>query len=342
MQQKILRLRHEADADLQGVTTTAELGAVKVKYLGRKGPIQALMQDLKGLSPEERPLAGKSLNDFKTYVAEKIGALEEKFLVAEESVALKKEAIDVTTPGRRQYLGNRHLLMQVCDHLLEIFASMGFSVQLGPHIESDYYNFEALRIFKDHPSRDMQDTFYIDPETVLRTHTSNVQIRVMEQIPPPIRIAAPGKAFRNEDVSARSHFFFHQIEGLYIDKGVTFADLMGTLNEFLRRLFEKEVATRFRPSYFPFVEPGMEVDVRCIMCDGSGCPICKGSGWLEVLGAGMVHPGVLQNGGLDPEVYTGFAWGLGIERLVMTKYGIPDIRLFTLNDIRFLSQFSAV
>lgn len=342
MQQKIEQLHHEADADLGRVTTTSELAAVKVKYLGRKGPIQGLMQELKALSAEERPAVGKSLNDFKNFVAERIAALEERFVVAEESAALLKEVVDVTMPGRRGFVGSRHLLMQVCDHLLEIFASMGFTVQVGPHIESDYYNFEALRMLKDHPSRDMQETFYIDAETVLRTHTSNVQIRTMEATKPPIRIVAPGKTFRNEDVSARSHFFFHQIEGLYIDRGVTFADLMGTLNEFLRRLFEKEVATRFRPSYFPFVEPGAEVDVRCVMCEGKGCSICKGSGWLEVLGAGMVHPGVLQNGGIDPEEFTGFAWGLGIERLVMMKYGIPDIRLFTLNDLRFLSQFPAV
>jgi phenylalanyl-tRNA synthetase alpha chain len=219
---------------------------------------------------------------------------------------------------------------------------MGFSVQLGPDIDSDYYNFEGLNFPPEHPARDMQDTFYLTPQMLLRTQTTNIQLRTMESQKPPIRIIAPGKVYRNETITARSHVFFHQVDALYIDKGVTFADLLATLHEFLSRLFHQEVETRFRPSYFPFVEPGMEVDVRCLSCGGTGCMLCKYSGWLEVAGAGMVHPEVLKNGGIDPEVYSGYAWGMGVERIILLRHGVRDIRLFTENDMRFLEQFPAL
>ncbi|MGE5196525.1 MAG: phenylalanine--tRNA ligase subunit alpha, partial [Anaerolineae bacterium] len=220
-----------------------------------------------------------------------------------------------------------------------VLSEMGFSVQYGPDIDSDYYNYEGLNFPKDHPARDMQDTFYIDPDTLLRSHTSNTQLRVMESHRPPIRIIAPGTVYRNEEISARSHVFFHQVEGLYIDKGVSLADLFSTMREFWTKLFKKAIETRFRPSYFPFVEPGLEVDIQCTSCQGGGCRLCKHSGWLEVAGMGMVHPEVLKNGGIDSEVYTGYAWGLGVDRLALLRYGIPDIRLLTENNIRFLSQF---
>jgi phenylalanyl-tRNA synthetase alpha chain len=245
-------------------------------------------------------------------------------------------------PGRKKKLGAKHVLTQTCDEIIDVLISLGFSIQYGPNIESDFYNFEALHIPVGHPARDMQDTFYLSPDMLLRTHTSNVQIRVMETHEPPIRIAAPGRVFRNEEVTARSHVFFHQLEVLYIDKDVTFSDLIATLKLFLSKVFGKEIETRLRPSFFPFVEPGMEVDIRCQSCEGAGCSLCKQSGWLEILGAGMVHPEVLINGGIDPEKYNGYAWGMGIDRLAMLKYGISDIRLFTQNDVRFLRQFASL
>ena len=342
MRGKIEDIRKQVDIDLGAVTTTSALATIKVKFLGRKGPIQELMKGLKDVVPEERPVVGKLINDLKAYVDEQCARLEERFIVREEEEQLQREAIDVTLPGRRRFLGNKHLLNHVLDHIIDIFEGMGFSVQYGPHIESEYYNFDALRMGKDHPARDMQDTFYIDDTTVLRTHTTNIQARVMEGHKPPIRIIAPGRAFRNENISARSHVFFHQVDGFYIDKGVTFSDLLGTMKEFLCKLLDDDVPTRFRCSYFPFVEPGVEVDVRCFICNGKGCPVCKKTGWVEVSGAGMVHPEVLQNGGIDPEEYTGYAWGMGLERLVMIKHGIKDIRLFTQNDLRFLRQFNGI
>ena len=255
---------------------------------------------------------------------------------------LEKEAIDITLPGRKRYIGRKHPLTQAMDQIINILEGMGFSVQYGPDLDTDYYNFEALNFPPEHPARDMQDTFYINPSVLLRTHTSNIQARVMEANNPPIRIIAPGKVYRNETITARSHVLFHQVEAVYIDKNVTFADLMATLDEFLGKLFEEDTQTRFRPAYFPFVEPGMEADVACLLCKGKGCSICKHSGWLEIGGAGMIHPEVLRSGGIDPEVYSGFAWGLGLERLVMMLRGIQDIRSFTENDLRFLEQFTAL
>ncbi|MCB1119698.1 MAG: phenylalanine--tRNA ligase subunit alpha, partial [Chlamydiia bacterium] len=324
------------------VKSSQDVESLQVKYLGRKGPIQQLMGHLKDLSPEERPTFGQKVNTLKQNVEGQLIQLKESFILAEEGVRLQQETIDITLPGRRRFLGNRHLLTQAMDEILDILIGMGFKVQYGPDIDTEYYNFESLNFEPDHPARDMQDTFYITDDVLLRTQTTNVQGHVMEEYKPPIRIISPGKVYRNEAISARSHVFFHQIDPLFIDKGVTLADLISTLDEFITKLFQKEVPRRYRGSYFPFVEPGLEVDVHCLLCNGSGCPICKYSGWLEVLGAGMVHPNVLKAGGIDPEVYSGFAWGMGLERLVLVKYGIPDIRLFTENDLRFLRQFQGV
>jgi phenylalanyl-tRNA synthetase alpha chain len=332
---------HKQFADeIENVFLSKELEALKVKYLGKKGPIQDLMKELKTLSPEQRPEIGKCINDLKEEITEQLLTKQQKLIVQEELLQLEQEQIDVTLPGRKQFQGRKHIITKVLDEVLDILMEMGFSVQYGPDVDNDYYNFEALNFPPDHPARDMQDTFYIAPNVLLRTQTSNVQPRVMEMTTPPIRVISPGKAYRNESITARSHVFFHQVEVLYINKGVSFADLFATLDIFLKKLFGETVNIRYRPSYFPFVEPGLEVDISCLACKGEGCYLCKYMEWLEILGAGMVHPEVLSMGGIDPEVYSGYAWGMGIERLAMLKYGISDIRLFTENDLRFLCQFS--
>lgn len=339
MLEQIDTISEQFKVDLGLVRTTSDLESIKVKYLGRKGPVQDLMKDLRHATPEERPKFGKMINDLKTDLESSIDTFASLLVKKEEDANLSQEKIDVTLPGRQRFPGRKHIITQVLDEMIDILVGMGFSVEYGPDIDTDYYNFEALNFASDHPARDMQDTFYISMDYLLRTHTSNVQVRVMEKSKPPIRVIAPGKAYRNENISARSHVFFHQLEGFYVDKGVTFSDLISTLDEFVKKFFKADVNTRFRPSYFPFVEPGMEVDVWCLKCGGKGCPICKHTGWLEVLGAGMIHPEVLKNGGIDPEEYTGYAWGMGLERLIMLKYGIDDIRRFTENDVRFLDQF---
>ncbi len=333
-------LRAEAEKALAEIESLQGIEAFRVHYLGKKGPVQALMQTLKEASPEERPLLGKAINDLKVELTERCDQLEEGLLSQEEGARLNKEALDVTLPGKRKELGRRHPVGIVMDRVLEVLSQMGFSVQYGPDIETDYYNFGALNFGPDHPARDMQDTFYLSPELLLRTHTSNTQVRLMEEHGAPLRIAAPGRCYRNEDITARSHVFFHQVEGLYIDRGVTFADLFSTLTHFLEQVFGVDLKIRFRPSYFPFVEPGLEADIFCLSCRGEGCGLCKESGWLEILGAGMVHPNVLRNGGIDPEEYSGYAWGLGIERIALLLYNIPDIRLLPLGDLRLLRQFN--
>lgn len=297
------------------------------------------MLELKNCSAEERPNLGKLINALKEELSSHCDNTLARITQEELQRQLEAEWIDVTLPGRLSHTGASHPITQMLDRILSILSDMGFSIQLGPDVDSDHYNFGALNFPKDHPARDMQDTFYLDADLLLRTHTSNAQVRVMEQHKPPIRIVVPGRAFRNENISARSHVFFHQVEGLMVDRDVTFSDLLATLEEFLSKLLGEKVQTRFRPSYFPFVEPGLEVDVQCTACKGSGCRICKHTGWLEILGAGMVHPNVLRNGGIDPEQYSGYAWGMGIERLTMLFADIPDIRYFTHNDLRFLKQF---
>lgn len=342
MHQPIELLRQQFQEELQQVSTTSDVEALKVKYLGKKGPVQDLMKHLKEVPAEERPEFGKQVNDLKEEFLAKIETSQNLLIQKEEEASLKQEQIDITLPGRKRFAGRKHVITQTLDEMIDILIGMGFAVQYGPEIDTEYYNFEALNFAPDHPAKDMQDTFYISPKVLLRTHTTNVQARLMEVQQPPIRIIAPGKVYRNETITARSHVFFNQLDAFYVAEKVTFADLLSTLHEFMQKLFDPDVKVRYRPSYFPFVEPGLELDVSCFSCGGQGCNLCKYTGWLEVAGAGMVHPEVLKSGGIDPEKYSGFAWGMGVERLVMLKHGITDIRLFTQNDIKFLSQFSSV
>lgn len=339
MENKVAQLKAAFQEELKGARALRDIDQLKVRYLGKKGPLNELMVSLRDVSSEERPRAGKAINELKQEITHLLDQAAEGFTLAEQATRFEEEKIDVTLPGRRGFIGRRHPIHLMLREITDVFTSMGFSVQCGPEIDTDYYNFEGLNYPADHPARDMQDTFYITDDLLLRSQTSNVQLRVMEAYKPPIRIIAPGTVYRNENISARSHVFFHQVEGLYIDRDVCFADLFATMNEFLSKLFKRPVETRFRPSFFPFVEPGLELDLKCTNCDGEGCRLCKQTGWLEILGAGMVHPHVLKNGGIDPEEYSGFAWGMGIERLAMLRYGISDIRSFTENDVRFLAQF---
>ncbi len=339
MKEEVDALQLLFDKELQQAATLEALQNVRVHFLGKKSPLQALMKQLKDFNPQERQEAGRWLNLLKDRIENDLNARHEALLAAHQEEQIKLECLDVTLPARHLPQGGAHPVLAMLDEVSTILAEMGFSIQQGPHIESDYYNFEALNYPKDHPARDMQDTFYLSDDLLLRTHNTSIQVRLMENTTPPIRIICPGKCFRNEEVNARCHLFFHQVDGLYIDKNVSFADLLATLEEFLKRLFGNKVETRFRPSYFPFVEPGLEADVTCLACEGKGCSVCKHSGWLEILGAGMIHPEVLRTGGIDPEIYSGFAWGMGIERLVMIKHRIRDIRLFSQNDMRFLAQF---
>lgn len=335
-------LKRQLQEELEAASDLKENEALRVRFLGKKGLVAKLMPLLKSASPEERPLLGQKINEIKDFALQQINEQKERLERREMDARLACETQDLTLPGIPLFAGKEHVIAKMMRHATSVLTGIGFSVQLGPDIESDYYNFEALNFGKDHPARDMQDTFYLDPETVLRTHTSNTQVRVMEASRPPIRVMAPGKCYRNEDVNPRSHVAFHQIEGLYIDQHVTFADLFATLRQVFTQIMEDDqLEMRFRPSYFPFVEPGVEVDISCLICKGKGCSVCKQSGWLEVAGAGLVHPEVLKSGGLDPEEVSGYAFGFGIERLAILRYGIPDIRLFFENQLHFLSQFSS-
>ena len=337
---QIETLRFQFIEELKGATSSKDLETLKTKYLGKKGPVANLMVELKNCSSEERPHLGKLINQLKDELSSHCDNSLARIKSQEFQTQFAREWLDYSLPGRKKNLGRMHPVTQMLQKVLDILIGMGFNVQLGPDVDTDYYNFEGLNFPLDHPARDMQDTFYLSPDLLLRTHTSNVQVHMMEKASPPIRIIAPGRCFRNENISARSHVFFHQVEGFYIDKGVSFADLMATMGEFISKLLGEKIEVRFRPSYFPFVEPGLEVDVRCTRCRGEGCRICKHTGWLEILGAGMVHPNVLKAADIDPEIYTGYAWGMGIERLAINFYDIPDIRMFTENDLRFLEQFS--
>jgi phenylalanyl-tRNA synthetase alpha chain len=337
--EKITALRREFDLELNNSSTLKSLEDLKVKFLGKKGPVQALMVELKNCDPQDRPGLGKQINDLKEEFVVLCDKAIECVKQREMQLRFEKESIDPTLPGRRRYLGRAHPVMQTMDRTIDVLIEMGFSVRLGPEVDTEYYNFDALNFVRDHPARDMQDTFHLNDRYLLRTHTSNVQIHVMESFSPPVRVITPGRAFRNETVSSRSHVFFHQLEAFYVDRNVTFADLLATMDELWSKLFGERVVTRFRPSYFPFVEPGMEVDVRCTICHGTGCRLCKHTGWLEICGAGMIHPNVLKNANIDPEQYSGFAWGMGIERPTILAHDIRDIRIFWQNDMRFLSQF---
>jgi phenylalanyl-tRNA synthetase alpha chain len=336
----ISSIQKQFQSDLSQIKNSKDVELLKVKYLGKKGLIQHIMQKLKEVSKDLRPQIGKEINDLKEEILQLCQNGLESFLNVEQAKRLSEEKIDVTIPGRRGFIGRRHPLQLTLNKVMDLFCNMGFSVQYGPDIDSDYYNYEGLNFPPDHPARDMQDTFYITKDLLLRSHTSNTQLRVMQENTPPIRIIAPGTVYRNETISSRSHVFFHQVEGLYVDRRVTFADLLATMDEFWKKLFDSSIQTRFRPSYFPFVEPGLEVDIACTSCKAQGCRLCKHTGWLEVAGAGMVHPQVLKNANIDPEEYSGYAWGMGIERVAMLLYGVKDIRLFTENNLRFLNQFA--
>jgi len=313
----------------------------RIRFLGVKGIVKAIAGEMKQVPPEEKKSFGQTLNAFKSLAEEKYN--KEKALI-EAGAEQSTEMPDITLPGNPIPAGSRHPVTLMRNRIVDIFQRLSFTVAEGPEIEDDWHNFTALNLDENHPARDMQDTFYLstDPAILLRTHTSNVQIREMERQKPPIRIICPGRVYRNETISARSHCFFHQVEGLYIDEKVSFADLKQTLYFFVKEMFGNDVSIRFRPSYFPFTEPSAEMDISCLLCKGDGCAVCKRTGWLEILGCGMVHPNVLRNCGIDPDKYTGFAFGMGVERPALLKYGITDIRLFSENDVRFLEQFSGV
>lgn len=337
IQEDLVAVKQSFDVELAQATSSKDLSALKTKYLGKKGCFRSFSECLKTSSPEERVSLGASINTCKAYIEQQLKENLDRFLIQEEEESLMKEFIDTSLPGESRPLGGKHILKNVLDEVVDFFVQQGFCVQEAPNIESEYNNFTLLNFSEDHPARLMQDTFYLDPKTVLRTHTSNVQSRVLTEHTPPIRVVAPGLCFRNEDVSTRSHVLFHQVEAFYVDRSVQLCHLTEILSAFYHAFFQREVELRFRHSYFPFVEPGLEVDVSC-ECQ-KGCPLCKHTGWLEVAGAGMIHPQVLRNGNIDPDVYSGYAFGMGIERLTMLKYKISDIRLFSENDLKFLRQF---
>ncbi len=327
-----------AQHEIAAAQDLASLDALRVHYLGRKGRLTEFLKGLKDLPPAERPAAGQAVNRAKQQLQAAIEARREALEAQALADRLAAEAIDVTLPGRGQSCGGLHPVTRTLERIEDLFAQAGFSVAEGPEIEDDYHNFEALNIPPHHPARAMHDTFYIDEHTLLRTHTSPVQIRVMQTRKPPLRVIAPGRVYRcDSDVTHTP--MFHQVEGFMVDEAVSFADLKGLLNDFLQAFFARELALRFRPSYFPFTEPSAEVDIQCVICNGDGCRVCGQTGWLEVMGCGMIHPAVLAKVGIDGEAYTGFAFGLGVERLAMLRYGVNDLRLFFENDLRFLEQF---
>jgi len=339
MQDKRVRgILRGALEDLARARTSQELEQVRLKYLGKKGILTQLLRSMPSLPSADRPVVGREANAAKAEIEAEVARRLAATRAEERSARLAAERIDLTLPGRRPPLGGVHPLTRVLDEIIEVFQGLGFAVAEGPEVESDYFNFEALNIPKDHPARDMQDTFYLSDEVLLRTHTSPVQIRTMTRQEPPVRIIAPGRVYRR-DADITHSMMFHQVEGLAVDREISMADLKGTLQCFARELFGPESRIRFRPSFFPFTEPSAEVDVLCFLCHGEGCRVCKASGWLEILGSGMVHPQVLRTVGYDPEEVTGFAFGMGVERIAMLKYGIDDIRLFFENDLRFLAQF---
>lgn len=332
-------IQEQAAQALTAVSDPKLLEELRVKYLGKKGELTAILKKMGSLSPEDRPKVGQRANEVRSAIEQLIEQKATEIKAAMQQKKLESEHLDVTMPGKTRPLGKAHPLTKVLDEVKEIFLGMGFSVAEGPEVELDYYNFEALNLPKDHPARDTQDTFYISDNVLLRTQTSPIQVRTMEKQKPPIRIIAPGRVYRSDAVDATHSPLFHQIEGLVVDKGITMADLKGTLEMFVKRLYGEESIVRFRPHHFPFTEPSAEMDVQCFSCHGEGCRLCKGEGWIEVLGCGMVHPKVLSICGIDPEEYSGFAFGMGLERIVMRRYNIDDLRLFFENDVRFLDQF---
>ena len=336
MQSKINSIRASFSEDISGLDDLKKLEEIRIKYLSKNGLITNLFEELKSVPKEEKPSAGKLLNALRDEIT---SGLNELKLNLNSLLEKEKSHIDLSLPGRNKPLGSSHLLTQTLNEIKSIFRSLGFSSIEGPELESDYYNFEALNFPKDHPARDMQDTFFVSSDFLLRTHTTPVQVRIMEKHQPPVRAIMPGRVYRNEAVSSRSYCMFHQVDGIYVDTDVTFAELKGTLVAFAKQFYMEDLKYRFRPSFFPFTEPSAEMDITCYLCHGKGCKVCKYSGWLEILGCGMVDPNVFKMVGYDPEKYSGYAFGMGIERTAMLKYGITDIRIFFENDFRFLKQF---
>ena len=333
------RLRETVTQELENVADKQALEALRVRVIGKKGELTALLRGMGQLSPEERPAAGQMINEAREKFTAMLEARQDALRMVERRAALLRETIDVTEPIPELPLGSAHPINLVMEEMVDCFTGMGFEVVEGPEVELDHFNFELMNIPKNHPARDAQDTFYVDDNIVLRTHTSPIQARTMLSRKPPIRIVCPGRVYRSDEADATHSPVFHQMEGLVVDKDVTMADLRGTLNAFAERLYGKGITTRFRPSFFPFTEPSTEVDLTCSACHGKGCRVCKGTGWIEVLGAGMVNPHVLEMCGIDPTVYSGFAFGIGLDRIAMMRYGIPDLRLLYEGDVRFLGQF---
>ena len=338
MEQRIKALREQMEQRIAKIDRKESLAAFWQDYLGKKGSIAELMKGLGTVAKEDRPSVGKIINDFKTQAEEQYRQLSEKMEKLELQARNRQEAVDITLPAKKQQMGHQHPLTMVKNEMINVFAGMGFDVFEGPEIEDDDHNFTRLNVPKDHPSRDMQDTFYLGEDLMLRTQTSGGQIRVMDMQKPPIKVLVPGRVFRSDSDATHSPMF-HQMEGLVVDKGITLCDLQGMLDKFVQQIFDASVRTRLRPSYFPFTEPSVEVDVSCFECAGKGCSLCKHTGWIEVLGGGVVHPKVLENCGIDSSVYSGIAFGIGIERITMLKYGINNIGLLFENDLRFLKQF---
>lgn len=339
MKERLEEIKKNAIGVLEKAVNMDALEEARIKFLGKKGELTAVLKGMGGLSPEERPVIGALANEIRSSIENHIDTKKAEIAAKLEEAKLKAEVIDVTMPGKSQKKGELHPLTKVMNNIKNTFIGMGFEIAEGPEVETDYYNFEALNIPENHPARDTQDTFYVSDSILLRTQTSGMQIRYMENKKPPIRMIAPGKVYRSDALDATHSPVFHQIEGLVVDKGVTMADLKGTIEAFLKELYGENTKVRFRPHHFPFTEPSAEADISCFACGGKGCSMCKGEGWIEILGCGMVHPKVLQNCGIDPEVYSGFAFGIGLERIAMGKYDINDIRLFFEDDLRFLSQF---
>jgi phenylalanyl-tRNA synthetase alpha chain len=339
METKLKNLESQVLKKLSAVRDERKLEALRVKYLGRKGVLTVLIRSIGDLPPAERPRAGRLSNQIKQGLEERIELLKSQFKERVREEKIRKGSIDVTLPGELLRLGRRHPLTTTLTEIIDIFMGLGFKLESGPEVETEYYNFDALNMPADHPARDMQDTLYLSPGVVLRTHTSPVQIRTMERQSPPVRMICAGKAFRADTADASHTPMFHQLEGLMVDRAVSLANLKGVLTVFVHQFFGPELRLRFRPSFFPFTEPSAEVDISCVVCGGKGCQLCSRRGWLEILGAGMVDPKVFEKVGYDPRKYTGFAFGMGIERIAMLKYGIEDIRLFFENDLRFLDQF---
>lgn len=338
MEEKIKALQQQMEQALETVHSKEELSAFWQSYLGKNGSIAGLMKGLGSVDKAERPAMGKIVNQFKAQAEGLYAQLRERLEAAELEKANRSEQVDITLPARRTATGGLHPVTLVKNQIIDVFAGMGFSIYEGPEIEDDEHNFTRLNVPKNHPSRDMQDTFYVAEDILLRTQTSDAQIRYMDAHRPPIKVLSPGRVFRSDSDATHSPMF-HQMEGLVVDKGITLCDLQGMLDKFVQALFSADVKTRLRPSYFPFTEPSVEVDVSCFACGGKGCSLCKGTGWIEVLGAGMVHHRVLESGGIDPNVYSGFAFGIGVERITMLKYGINNMGLLFENDLRFLEQF---